>query len=88
MARNQIDNDRREERPSRAEFGGMPWCASGAEGFGSCGDMRKMMQASPCAGFLRRHRAAAYTALILVGLGFVILQAGWVLGIIAFFRTL
>jgi hypothetical protein len=47
-----------------------------------------MMQACPCAGWFGRHRLAVYTALTVVGLGFLTLQAGWVLGIIAFFRTL
>jgi len=47
-----------------------------------------MMQACPCTGWLRRHRLAAYSALAVMGLGFLALQVGWILGIIAFFRTL
>ncbi len=89
MPRNQAKNDRREEGPSGSEFGATPCCAGGAEMSGSCaGSMKEMMEASPCAGLLRRHRLAGYTALTVAGLGFLILQAGWVLGIIAFFRTI
>ena len=50
--------------------------------------MNEMMQACPCGGLLKRHRFAMYTALTVAGLGILALQAGWVLGIIAFFRTI
>ena len=88
MTRNQAKNDPREERPSGSGFGGTPCCAEGVDFSGACSNMGPMMQASPCAGWLGRHRLALYTALAVFGLGFLILQVGWVLGIIAFFRTL
>jgi hypothetical protein len=47
-----------------------------------------MMKACPCAGMLKRHHVAAYTVLVGIGLAFLILQAGWILGVIAFFRTI
>jgi len=59
----------------------MPCCADVADG-------SRIMQACPCTGWLRRHRFAAYTALIVVGLGLLALQVGWILGVVAFFRTL
>jgi hypothetical protein len=49
--------------------------------------MAAMMRGGPCAGFFSRHRRAVTLALIVAGLGFLLLQAGWVLGVIAFFRT-
>ena len=88
MSRDQAENDRYEERPSGSEFGGTPCCAEGVDFSGPRGNMGRMMQACPCAGWFGRHRLAVYTALTVVGLGFLTLQAGWVLGIIAFFRTL
>ena len=88
MSRNQARNDRNEERPSESELGGMPCCAEGANWAGSSGDMGQMMQACHCAGWFRRHRLAVYTAAAVVGLGFLMLQVGWILGVVAFFRTL
>jgi hypothetical protein len=87
MSRNQTNNDRHEERTSGSEFVGTPCCTEGVDFSGGCGNMGQMMKASPCAGWLGRHRLAVYTAMTAVGLGILILQAGWVLGIIAFFRT-
>jgi len=81
-------NERRERRPSGSEFVGAPCCPEGLAWSVPGGDMGQMMQACPCAAWLERHRLAAYAALTVVGLGFVALQVGWILGVIAFFRTL
>jgi hypothetical protein len=37
---------------------------------------------------LKRHRVAIYTALIGLGLAVAVLPIGWILGVIAFFRTI
>ena len=88
MSRHQARNDRNEERPGGSELAGTPCCAGGVDFSSPCGNMGRMMQAGPCAGWFGRHRLAVYTGLTVVGLGFLALQVGWVLGIIAFFRTL
>jgi hypothetical protein len=85
MTTNQTENDRREKRPGETDG---TWCCAGATDLpGSFGDMREMMKTGPCGGFLTRHRLAVYTALTVAGLGILVIQAGFVLGIIAFFRT-
>jgi len=65
-------------------------CCSGSLEAGefSGGKMEGMMQACPCSGMLKRHRVAAYAALIGIGLVLLVLQAGWILGVVAFFRTI
>ena len=88
MSNEKAKNERTEDRPSGPEFVGVGCCGDGVDTAGSCGNMREMMQGGPCAGFLKRHRLAVFTALTVVGLGFLILQVGWVLGVIAFFRTI
>jgi len=63
-------------------------CEGGTESSASCGDsMKEMMRACPCGDKLRSHRLAVYTTLVGIGLGLLILPAGWILGVIAFFRT-
>jgi hypothetical protein len=47
-----------------------------------------MAQECPCGSLLRRHRVAAFTWLAACLLIFLMLSAGWVLGVIAFFQTL
>jgi len=76
MSSNQTENDRHEERPGG--FDGTRCCAGDTDLSGSC----------PCGGFLKRHRLAVYTTLTVAGLGILVVQAGFLLGIIAFFRTL
>ena len=87
MSTNHIPNEQHEKR-SGAEFAGMPCCSEGLGWSGPSGSEKQMMRACPCAGWLGRHRLAAYTALAVVGLGFLTLQVGWILGVVAFFRTL
>ena len=78
-----------EDRPRCQIRGSMGCCSGGPETADlSEGRMEEMMQACPCAGMLKRHRVAAYTVLVGIGLAFLILQAGWILGVIAFFRTI
>jgi hypothetical protein len=75
-------------RDTISEFAGMPCCPGGSGSTGPRGsDMDKMMEACPCGDLLKRHRLAAFTTLVALGFGVLILQAGWVLGVIAFFRT-
>ena len=82
-----------QEKKDRA---GKSCCEGGAEMFGfaaggakdfSAADMKKMMKGCPCGDVLKRHRFAVFTSLAVIGLGFLVLQAGWVLGVVAFFRT-
>jgi len=87
MCRNEARNER-ERRPDGSEPVRMPCCPDGPAWSGPGGDMGRSMQACPCATWFRRHRPAAYTALVVAGLGFVALQVAWILGVIAFFRTL
>ena len=68
-------------------------CEGSSESPGVCGggtelDMKEMMKAGPCGRVLKRHRVAVYVTLTGIGLGVLTLQAGWLLGVIAFFRTL
>lgn len=72
MTRSEAKNDR--------ESGGNSCCGWEMKGFNS--------RAGRCVGLLGRHRLAAFVALLAAGLGFLVLQVGWVLGIIAFFRTI
>jgi hypothetical protein len=88
MSRNQTQNERRDRRPRGFESDPMPCCPEGVAWSGDGDNMGQMMRACPCTGWLGRHRLAAYTALAVVGLGFLALQVGWILGVIAFFRTL
>lgn len=83
MSRNETRNERRERGSNGSTLVGMPCCPEGPGG-----DMGRMMQVCPCATWFRRHRLAAYTTLIVVALGFLALQVGWILGVIAFLRTL
>jgi len=46
------------------------------------------MTECPCETVWRRNRTKAIAALAGAGLVFLLLQAGWILGVIAFFRTL
>ena len=76
------------DQDNRLDSAGMP-CCSGTSGSSGPreGSFEEMMEACPCGDFLRRHRVAAFTTMGVVGLGILILQAGWVLGVIAFFCT-
>ena len=88
MSRDEARNERGERRPNGSELAGMPCCPDGVAWPGPGGEMGRMMQACPCTTWFRRHRLAAYTALIVTALGFLALQVGWILGVIAFLRTL
>jgi hypothetical protein len=46
------------------------------------------MESGSCKSMLKKHRGAIYTACIGMALALLLLQAGWVLGVVAFFRTL
>jgi hypothetical protein len=87
MSRNRTGDERREGRPSGSGLLGMPCCSENVDWSAPGRDIGQMMQACPCGGWLRRHRLAAYAVLTVVGLGFLALQVGWILGVIAFFRT-
>jgi hypothetical protein len=50
--------------------------------------MKKMMRACPCGTVLERHRLAIYSAVVGLGLAMLVVPIGWVLGVIAFFRTI
>ena len=72
-----------------------PWdkwmsCApSGAATASCCGmDVAEMADGRPCGAFFKEHRFAIFTAITVMGLTFLIVFAGFILGIIAFFRTL
>jgi len=88
MSEHATRNEHRERRPDGSEPVGMPCCPEGAVWPGRRGDIGQMMQACPCATWFSRHRPAAYTALIVAAIGFLALQVGWILGVIAFLRTL
>ena len=49
---------------------------------------REMMRGCSCGWMLRKRRGALYAALIGGGLLLLVIQAGWLLGVVAFFRTL
>jgi hypothetical protein len=54
-----------------------------------CGPaMADMARECPCKSVFRRHRAAVYSAVAAAGLVVLVLSAGWIAGIIAFFRTI
>jgi hypothetical protein len=86
------ENDRNgpaEEQRSRPKAEGSQCCGHDFEKSEfAAGDMKKMMQACPCGEMLKRHRVAIYTALIGLGLAVAVLPIGWILGVIAFFRTI
>ena len=65
-------------------------CCQGGTGSSVSGrdSVKEMMRACPCGDKLRGHRLAVYTTLVGIGLGLLVLPAGWLLGVIAFFRTL
>lgn len=88
MFGNQTNNGRHEERSTPSGFAASPCCAAAADFPGFRGDAKEFLRATPCAGFLRRHRLLIYTVAAAIGLGILIIQIGWILGIIAFFRTI
>jgi len=54
-----------------------------------CGaEMGGMMAACPCGFLMRKHPVVTSTILVAMGLVFLAVPAGAILGIIAFFRTL
>ena len=57
--------------------------------FECCGaEMGPMTAASPCGSFMRKHPVVTTTVLVAMGLLFLAVPAGAILGIIAFLRTL
>ncbi len=88
MNNERANNERSEAKSRGPEFKAADCCAGAAEmaGFGEV-DMKEMMRACPCGGWLKRHRLAVYTTMAGIGLGMLVLQVGWILGVIAFFRT-
>jgi hypothetical protein len=46
------------------------------------------MEGWSCKSMLKKHRRAIWTAFFEMALMLLVLQAGWVLGVVAFFRTL
>jgi hypothetical protein len=80
--------DKGKRGPNPSTFAGMGCRAATGDGRGPCGEMNAMMRKSPCATWFARHRLAAYTALTLFGLGLLLVPTGWLLGVIAFFRTI
>jgi hypothetical protein len=88
MSQERNSDERATNQDNRLEFAGMACCSGGPGSSGLReGNLEEMMEACPCGDFLRRHRVAVFTTLAVAGLGVLILQAGWVLGVIAFFRT-
>ena len=54
-----------------------------------CGtEVGGMMAACPCGSFMKKHPVITSTILVAMGLVFLAVPAGAILGIIAFFRTL
>ena len=72
-----------EQEERRAPSGSASSRSAGCCGFGAT----EMMWGCPCGAILKRHRRALWLAMAGMALGFLILQAGWVLGVIAFFRS-
>lgn len=73
---------------AQLEGSSAPGSSGSSAGAGGCGiGMRGMMHGSPCGAVLQRHRGAIRLAMAGMLLGIAILQAGWLLGVIAFFRT-
>ena len=89
MSNEKDGNGRFEEQRDRPEPQGTPCCAGAAEATDFWGGSGEGMSraCSSCGAMLKRHRVAVYTMLVGFGLTALILQAGWILGVIAFFRT-
>ena len=78
----------RAEVQTGSEDAATPCCENRPEASGTCGgSMEEMMRACPCATAMKRHRIAVYTTLAVMGFTLLVLQAGWILGVVAFFRT-
>ena len=77
-----------EEQGTRPREKWMSCGPSGPAAAGCCGtDAGKMVEGWPCGTVFKRHRFTIFAALTGVALTLLIGFAGFILGIIAFFRT-
>ncbi len=92
MQNDEEKNDRAQQQTSGPDFERAPCCGEAFDKSsfraGDMKNMKKMMQACPCGAALERHRLAIYSAVVGLGLAILVLPIGWVLGVIAFFRTI
>ena len=84
------DDTKRDERSTTKPW--EKWMACGPIGTattGCCGtDASEMAGGYDCGAFFKEHRLAVFAALTGAGLTFLIVLTGFILGIVAFFRTI
>lgn len=79
---NQVEAD-------RAGSGATPDDQREKAGYSACSPMMaEMMRGCPCRSFAERHRVGFFLCAAGCGFAILIFQLGWLLGVIAFFRSL
>jgi hypothetical protein len=84
------DDTKRDERSKTRPWENWMSCGpNSAATTGCCGtDATEMAGSYDCGAFFKKHRLAAFVALTGAGLTFLIVLTGFILGIVAFFRTI